>query len=85
MQTKAQILDGLALGGIEFYELGHKDAGYLCEQGFIILQGSFILVSWKNHSINGVQFNLINLLENGHVARIIIIEVAQFKLLNKYG
>lgn len=67
-----------------FCKPGHKDAKCLCEQGFNILQGSFNLASWKNQSIEGVQFNLINLLENGHVARIIITEAVQLKLLNKY-
>lgn len=54
LQTKAWIPDELALGGITFYELGHKDASCLSEQGLIILQGSFNLASWKNQSIDGV-------------------------------
>lgn len=32
LQTKAKISDGLALGGIGLFELGHKGAGCLCEQ-----------------------------------------------------
>lgn len=70
--TEARIPNGFTLGGIAFCKTKHKDVGCLCEQGFIILQGLFNLASWRNQTIEEVQFNLVNLIKNGHVASIIV-------------
>lgn len=49
----------------------------------MIIQGSFNLASWKNLTIEGVRFNLIDLIKNSHVAQIIITNPFQVKLLNR--
>ena len=77
------LLKGLTLGDIAFSEPNHKNIGCLREEGFVILQGSFHLAEWKNQNIQGIQFDLLKLLENGHVARIIITEEKQIKFLSK--
>lgn len=69
LHTKADICNGFALGGIAFYEPKHKDSGCFCEQGFLILQGSFNLASWTNQTIEEFLFNLVYLIKNDHVSR----------------
>ena len=44
----------LTLGGIAFCEPKYKYIGYLCEEDYIILQGSFHLAEWKNQNTQGI-------------------------------
>ena len=76
--------ESLTLESITFCEPNHKDTSCLFEESFAILQGSFHLAKWKNQDIQGAKFDLLELLENGHVAKIIITEEKHIKVLNKH-